>query len=61
MPFDGFRIARQAGSGTGVYCTLYRKINGQMVKATETLKHLTIDESGAWIAFDRKYRVGTAA
>lgn len=55
--YAGFRIARQAGRGTGVWCSLYVRMNGQLVKAGETLKHLKIDDDGAWLTFGRRYSV----
>ena len=55
--YDVFSVGRQAGRGTGVYCVLYRRVNGTLLKAAETLKHLKIDNEGVWVSFDRKYSV----
>ncbi len=56
--YHAFRLARQAKRGTGVYVTLYRLIDGQLVKASETLKHLRITGERAELTFDRAYQVG---
>ena len=58
--YAAFRLTRQAGKGRGVYCTLYKRFeDGRMVKATETLKMLKVDETGVWVTFDKPYQVGT--
>jgi hypothetical protein len=56
--FHAFRILRQAGKSTGVWCLLYRQTNTGLVPAAETLKHLHIGKSEITITFDKPYVVG---
>ena len=57
--YDAFKIVRQAKSGTGVYCRLFRVgAEGQVIPASETLKHLKIQDGEVFIKFDRDYKVG---
>ena len=55
--YVGFRVARQAARGTGVWCALYIRMDGQLMRAGETLKHLKLDDDGAWLTFGRRYNV----
>jgi hypothetical protein len=59
--FHAFRILRQAGKSTGVWCLLYRQTHAGLIPTSETLKHLHVGESEVTITFDQPYVVGTVA
>lgn len=60
--FEAFSIHGQAQKGSGLYVTLWRTVNGHLVKITDTLKHMQLTDDGVYLSFDgKRYQVGKVA